>query len=199
MGFDFHIGNEHMYFSYNWGNLSEKTGWYIRDDVFDKTGREVAKGIAKTLTRLEKEGYTVGTPDENNVNWGWGCTQNGKELDDNERIPIFMYLIREIGITALSYPDYVVIDEDNDENKYIDEDYEKVEWNYEEDVDPEFNEFIEKARIISGNEYIKEKLDWMSTGCFAKDVYIKEIKEIVKVINTNNLIPENLDKLTSIL
>ena len=191
MGFDFHIGNRQMYFSYNWGDLSEKTGWYIRDDVFDKTGREVAKGIAKTLTRLEKEGYTVGTPDENNFNWGYGCTQNGKAFNDNEKIPIFMYLIRKIGITALSYPDYVVIDEDNDENN-INEDYEKVECNYEEDVDSEFNEFIEKARIISGNEYIKEKLDWMPRGCLAKDVYVEEIKEIIKVINTKNLTLENL-------
>jgi hypothetical protein len=105
MGFEFQIGHQRLYFSYSWGTLSKKVNWHICDDMFDKTGIKVAERIASTIENLQAKGYVVGTPDPDNKNWYMGVSADGTTFfPDEERIPIFMYLLLIFKDIALQHP-----------------------------------------------------------------------------------------------
>ena len=109
------------YISYNWSNLSdiclihflEGDGkchegskcvrvhlWYFKDDCHGRRGDDVAERAQGALILLAKHGILPGTPDPENVNWGWGQRgipgekYSAEPLLPRERLDVFAYHIK---------------------------------------------------------------------------------------------------------
>ena len=138
----------HGYFSYNWGDLKESTGWYIRDDLFGRNGNDVAQRIRDTLKRLEDQGYQIGEPDLSQSGWGWGCSwdpvnKTTVKAPHEQRVSVFMFHLNSLLEIAEKYSDLYFLgsDTDNTPEEYYDYDLGKfIKWQYGIDSDDESDE-----------------------------------------------------------
>jgi len=129
-------GKSQAYFSYNWYDM--ESYWYIRDDFFNRQGKDAAHRIAMCIEYMKKEGtkqLNFGDPLLQSKNWKWGINTDGEMFDESFRKSIFMYLLGQLLDLTLEYPNcfficgddklphYVIINEEGQDVIY------KAEWN----------------------------------------------------------------------
>ena len=73
--------------SYNWCGFS----YYfdIVDHLMGRNEKMQQKNIISALDKFKAEGITVGAPDDNNINWGWGLIYNKNKYNEKIRKGIY--------------------------------------------------------------------------------------------------------------
>lgn len=106
MGHDVEIvgTNEVLYISGNFSCLNEKYGGIHQ--FHGHPGKIVAKIIKKTIQKANADGFFASKYDEANIDWGWGV-KNGKLMDNQEFIGVFLYHMNNFLKAAEEYPENV--------------------------------------------------------------------------------------------